>query len=310
MIAVAVAVAFYFVLVVISDFDEVGKAAGHFQWLYVLPVLLLVIGNYMVRSERWHSYLNKVGLGLPRKKSYWLFLSGLSMSITPAKAGEAVKALLLKIEKGAPIERGVAIVFAERMSDLTGMILLIGIGSFALAYGYVSFAVVILTVAVVLFALGSEKVSNGIVGFLRKRKRLMRLGDVLNGALKDARQLLTGRNLVEGTILGAIAWAAECIAFYLIARGCSMDVSILEAVFIYAFSSVIGAVSMLPGGMGTTEATMVGLLVALDVSASTASFAVILVRACTLWFAVLVGIVAMFAYTRGSAQARMAWQNG
>jgi uncharacterized protein (TIRG00374 family) len=305
---VAIAAAFYFVLVVLSDWKNVAEAAEHFQWFYLVPVLGLVVGNYVIRSERWHQYLNEVGLGLPRKKSYWLFLSGLSMSITPIKAGEAVKALLLKIEKGAPIERGVAIVFAERMSDMTGMILLIGVGSLAIAYGLVSFAIVILLVAAILYILSSEKISERIIGFLKGKRRLVRFGDLLDGALKDARQLLTGRNLVEGTIFGAVAWVAECIAFYLIAQGCSIDLSILEAVFIYAFSSVVGAVSMLPGGMGTTEATMVGLLVALDVTASAASFAVILTRVCTLWFAVVVGMVAMAAYAKASAEAKMVRQ--
>jgi uncharacterized protein (TIRG00374 family) len=301
-----VAAAFYFVLVVLSDWEKVVAAATRFEWIYIAPVIGLVLVNYIVRSERWHQYLKKVDIGLPRKKSYWLFLAGLSMSITPMKAGEAVKALLLKIEKGAPVERGVAVVFAERMSDMTGMILLIGIGSFALAYGLVSFAVVIVIIASILLVLSSRKMSDKIVGFLKARKRLAKLGHMLDGALKDARQLLIGRNLVEGTAFGALAWAAECIAFYLIARGCAIDISILEAVFIYAFSSVIGAISMLPGGMGTTEATMVGLLVALDVTASTASFAVILTRVCTLWFAVVIGMVFMMMYARESSEARYA----
>lgn len=310
MIAVAIAAVFYFVLVVLSDIEEVANAAQEFEWVYVVPVVGLVLGNYLVRSERWHRYLNKVQLGLPRGKSYWLFLSGLSMSITPVKAGEAVKAVLLKLEKGAPIERGVAVVFAERMSDMTGMILLIGIGSLAIAYGLLSFGLVIVIVGAILLVLASESVSARIVGWLSARKSLARFGKMLEGALKDARQLLMGKNLVEGTVFGAVAWAAECVAFYLILQGCSIDITLLEAVFIYAFSSVIGAISMLPGGMGTTEATMVGLLVLLDVGASTASFAVILTRVCTLWFAVAVGVAFLLAYTGRSTEAKRAIAGG
>ena len=46
---------------------------------------------------------------------------------------------------------------------------------------------------------------------------------------------------------------------------------------------------MLPGGLGTTEASMTGLLVFHDIPLSAAATATILIRACTLWFAVLVG---------------------
>ena len=304
------AAAFYFVLVVLSDWDKVAVAARRFEWLFILPVIGLVVCNYVVRSERWHQYLNKVGLGLPRKKSYRLFLAGLSMSITPMKAGEAVKALLLRLEKGAPLERGVAIVFAERMSDMTGIILLIGIGSLTITYGLISFALVVLIVGVILLVLSSESASLRVVGWLIAKKRLAVFGKMLEGALKDARRLLGGRNLIEGTIFGAVAWAAECAAFYLIVRGCSIDIGILEAVFIYAFSSVIGAISMLPGGMGTTEVTMVGLLVLINVSASTASFAVIITRVCTLWFAVVVGTPFVLTYMNRSREAKAAWSDG
>jgi uncharacterized protein (TIRG00374 family) len=304
-IVVAIAAVFYFLLVVLSDIDKVAEAAKQFEWLYVLPVIGLVLGNYLIRCERWNQYLRKVRLGLPRRRSYWLFLSGLSMSITPVKAGEAVKAVLLRLEKGAQVERGIAIVFAERMTDMTGMVLLIALGSYAFSYGQVSVIVVVVAVLCVLAILTSDKAMARLIAFFKKG-RLAKLGSMLETATKDAKALLSGRSLVIGTLLGALAWAAECVAFYLILEGCSIDVSMLEAVFIYSFSSVIGALSMLPGGMGTTEATMLGLLVLLDVSASTASFAVILTRVCTLWFAVAIGIIFMLAYTGRSAEAKRA----
>jgi len=295
---IALAVAFYFVMVLLSDVREVQNAFREFQWAYLLPVIALVLLNYFVRAERWHSYLNRINLALPRKKSYWLFLSGLSMSITPWKAGEALKALLLKIEKAAPLERGFALVFAERMSDLTGMILLIAIGSFAIAYGLLSFAIIVLLVAVIILIVSSERLSRRIVSWMKSKKRLQRFGALLQTVLKDARQLLTGRNLLQGTGYAAIAWAAECVAFFLILIGCGVEIGLLECIFIYAFSSVIGAISMLPGGMGTTEATMLGLLIALSVSASVASFAVILTRIFTLWFAVVIGLIFLVIYSR------------
>lgn len=297
----------YFVLLVLSDLSEVAAAAVRFKWLYLIPALALAAGNYLVRSERWHAYLKEVGLGLPRRKSYWLFLSGLSMSITPVKAGEALKALLLRLENGAQVERGVAVVFAERMSDMTGMVLLIGIGSFALSYSLVPLSLVVVVMGAILLVLSSERASGRVVRTLKSRKRLSGIGAMIEGALRDARQLLTGWNLVKGTLFGAAAWALECVAFFLIAVGCRIEVGLLECIFIYAFSSVVGAISMLPGGMGTTEATMVGLLIALSVIAPVASFAVIVTRMCTLWFAVVVGTPFVLTYMSRSREAKAAW---
>jgi uncharacterized protein (TIRG00374 family) len=50
---------------------------------------------------------------------------------------------------------------------------------------------------------------------------------------------------------------------------------------------------VLPGGLGSTEATMVGLLASQGVPVPTAIVATGLVRVTTLWFAVGLGLVAL-----------------
>jgi uncharacterized protein (TIRG00374 family) len=70
-------------------------------------------------------------------------------------------------------------------------------------------------------------------------------------------------------------------------------------VFAYAASTVVGALAMMPGGLGVTDAGMTGLLQALGHGAVTPAIATattILVRLATLWFAVAVGLVAFGAY--------------
>lgn len=300
MVVIALAMVFYFVLVILSDADEVGAAFAGFEWTYLPPVILLVLLNYVIRAERWHSYLRTIGLALPRPRSYRLFLAGLSMSITPAKAGEAMKALFLKAEKDAPLERGVAVVFAERMSDMIGMVILIGAGSFAIAYGTISFAIVVVILCLMLVMLSKPRFTEWVVIRLRRGRIMSKISRVIETAAHDARILLTGRRLAEGSALSVIAWLAECLAFYLILLGVSAEISLLECVFIYSFSSVIGAVSMMPGGMGTTEATMMALLVLLSVAAPAASFAVILTRVSTLWLAVAIGLVFLMLFTRNA----------
>ena len=54
-----------------------------------------------------------------------------------------------------------------------------------------------------------------------------------------------------------------------------------------------GAVSFLPGGLGGTEATMVGLLAWSGMALPDAVAATVLIRVCTLWFAVLLGVAAL-----------------
>ena len=52
---------------------------------------------------------------------------------------------------------------------------------------------------------------------------------------------------------------------------------------------------MLPGGLGPTEGSMSGLLALRGVDVPTAVGATLVIRVCTLWFAVALGAVAMLA---------------
>lgn len=71
--------------------------------LYYVPLLLaLAFLNYLLRYFRWHIYLKALGIPLDSWKSFQIFMAGLTMSITPGKVGEALKAHLLRKEGDNP----------------------------------------------------------------------------------------------------------------------------------------------------------------------------------------------------------------
>jgi uncharacterized protein (TIRG00374 family) len=104
--------------------------------------------------------------------------------------------------------------------------------------------------------------------------------------------------LFWGVGIGIVAWFAECWGFYFILKGFGADISAISTSFIYSFSTLFGAVTMLPGGLGTTEASMTGLLNLQGISRSNAVGATIIIRLCTLWFAVAIGAFVLLRYRR------------
>ena len=106
-------------------------------------------------------------------------------------------------------------------------------------------------------------------------------------------------------------WAAEGLALYLLLRFFGADVTPADAVFVFSFSMIVGAASMLPGGLGSTEVTAVVLLTTLGVDFNVAVASTALVRVTTFWFAVGIGVlmlpVAIRAATR-SGELRPAAQ--
>jgi uncharacterized membrane protein YbhN (UPF0104 family) len=71
------------------------------------------------------------------------------------------------------------------------------------------------------------------------------------------------------------------------------------AVFIFCISTVIGAAVAMPGGLGGVEGSLVALSVQiLALPTAVATAAALLIRFCTLWFGVLLGVVSFALWPR------------
>jgi glycosyltransferase 2 family protein len=109
---------------------------------------------------------------------------------------------------------------------------------------------------------------------------------------------------VVATAIAVPSWACECVGFALVCNAFpGAHVGLGLAVVIYAGTTIAGALSFLPGGLGVTEGAMTFALVsgAAHFDRATAVAATLLTRLATLWFAVLLGIGFL-----GLARARIA----
>ena len=102
--------------------------------------------------------------------------------------------------------------------------------------------------------------------------------------------------------LSIIGWFMECVGFYIVLNEFSgsieTTVNVLTATFIYGFATLVGAIAMLPGGLGLTEASLTGLLQILKIPKDISVASTIIIRLATLWFGVAVGIVSVYFYQR------------
>lgn len=72
---------------------------------------------------------------------------------------------------------------------------------------------------------------------------------------------------------------------------------LLKSLFILSVSSLIGSASGLPGGLGTADGSMLGLTRFLvSASATLGGAATLLIRLCTLWFGLLIGVCAAILF--------------
>ncbi len=261
-----------------ADFGDLARALADFRWAWFPLALALTAVNYLIRFGRWQVYLRRLGIAVPAGPSLVVFTAGLTMTITPLKAGEVLKASLLRRGFGTPVARSAPIVLAERVTDALGVVLLAAIG---LVWAGAESRWPLLVVG----AAGAIVVAAAIRAPMPAR---------LGAARAAALELLGVRLTVAMSLVAAVSWFFECLAAYVCVRGLSLDVSLADTTVVFTVASLAGALSFLPGGLGVADASMAGLLHALgDVSRADAAAATVLIRLATLWFAVAIGLVAL-----------------
>jgi uncharacterized protein (TIRG00374 family) len=211
------------------------------------------------------------------------------MTVTPGKMGELLKSYLLKESLGVPLVRSGPIVLAERFTDLLAVYLLTLLGGISFTYGGRVLWVGLLVLGLGLAPLISPRVFQGLLAFVQKFSFGRRLEAPLTEGFHALHDLMGFSLLFQATLLGLAAWFFECLAFQMVFIGLDWPIALFKATFIYAFATLAGALSMLPGGIGAAEGSMTSLLLLIEVPKALATTATIIIRICTVWFAVLLG---------------------
>ena len=281
-------------LSMIGDIRTLPDRLSGFGWWALIAALALALGNYIMRFGRWEMYLRRQGVRVPVMSSVIVFGAGLSLSITPAKLGELVKSYLLKEMHDIPAPRTAPIVVAERVTDLIALLVLsiIGVAAYGIDRTLVIAASAIIGLGLVLLAWPTP--THALIDLVTRPERLRKLREPLHETLRGLGALCRPLPLVVATLIAVPAWGLECIGFALICNafpGAHVDFGL--AMVIYAGTTIVGALSFLPGGLGVTEGAMTASLVkgAAKLDPSTAVAATLLTRLATLWFAVLLGVV-------------------
>ena len=272
-----------------GDFDQVADHLLSFPPSSLLLALALAMANYLLRYLRWEYYLRLLHTTIPTTVSALVFCSGLAMALTPGKVGEVSKSFLLRDLAQVPVTVSAPVVVMERITDLLAIAVL-SLGAlfflpFGAAFAFAGVAVLMGLLLVLVLRPGGKRVL--------RLPLIRRWGQFLESSSRSLATLSLPKPLLIAMALSMLAWLSEGVALWVVARGLDLSLPVAEAVPVYAASTLIGAASLLPGGLGGTEGSMVVLLGRLDLPRDGASAATLLVRLCTLWFAFLLGVVSL-----------------
>jgi uncharacterized protein (TIRG00374 family) len=286
----------FIALTVYADLDDLIAAFADFNWWYVPLILCCSTTNYIFRYLKWDYYTATLDIRPKLGENLIIFFTAFTMAVTPGKFGEVLKSYLLKRINGTPISRSAPIVIAERLTDFIGLVLLLIVGAYVFDISRIAVITFAVFFALLTALLAWRRGSIAMIEFFGRLSFLHRFLDHAKDAYESMYVLLRPRPLLIAVVLSVVAWSFECFGYWIVLHVFEAPPTILKATFIYAFSTVVGAISMLPGGLGTTEGSLTGLAQLAGTSQDIAVASTFLIRAATLWFAVVIGIIVTFAF--------------
>jgi len=225
-------------------------------------------------------------------------MSGLIMSVTPGKVGELLKSYLVKEITNEPISKTAPIIFAERITDFVSLLIIAIVGAYIFDYGGEITIGVALFFLVIIVIISNKRLALPIINLFEKIKFLEKYLHNIHTAYTSSNQLLKIKPLLLMTFVSLISWGFECLGYYFILLNFQIDFGLIWASFSYSFATIIGAISMLPGGLGVTEGSLTFMLIQENISKDVAVATTFIVRVVTLWFAVIVGIISVSFYQK------------
>lgn len=227
-----------------------------------------------------------------------IFTSGLLMSITPGKVGELLKSFLLKESNDIDISESSPIILTERIIEFISLVILVIIGIILYNFGLEYLAIALTILIGLIFIISNNHTQSKIYSYIKKFNFLKDNISNIEKFKRSIKKLFLKEHFLKMLLVSLFAWGLECLGFYILIMGFENNISTFWSIFIYTFAVFIGSISMLPGGIGTTEGSLIILMTQNKFIESNAFIATILIRIVTLWVPVVIGFISLMIYLK------------
>jgi|GEM_PF-1472532 len=282
----------FLIIVLIGGVSTViGRMLQANPFIYLLAFICVFIG-YILRFGKWDYYMKTLGLKVPLKRSFSVYLSVYSMNITPGKIGRIVAAYTLKRITKIKFMSIAPLVIMDIFTDSLGMAI------FALAISiYVNKFIIYVVLADILllfpfiFLLDDWFFTILKKHFKNIKKGLMILFFIYGDEYYSSQSMLNKPKVYLASILYSVPSAfLNSMALFIVLISLGVSAPIANSLFTFASSQLYGMISAIPGNMGVTDGFMISSLGSImNIDYTTGSAATIMTRFATLWFGVVLG---------------------
>ncbi|MDD2694718.1 MAG: lysylphosphatidylglycerol synthase transmembrane domain-containing protein [Anaerolineales bacterium] len=289
------------------DFERLWEEIRLANYWWILPGVAVYFVALWVRAWRWH-YLLRPVKPIPTRAIFPVVAIGYAgNNIFPARAGEVVRAVLLKRKEGVSISASLATILVERVFDGVVMLAFVFVNlaeltrlsNFHLSIG--SLRVSIQDVALWGSAVFFGALAVFLVGamFPDQTMRLVRWGvqrlfpsrlqeTALNLSERFLQGLASLRSPQEALMVfltSLVIWLLETVKYWFVMHAFRFSVSFFALMLMNGVVNLATTIPSAPGYLGTFDAPGVAVLVAYGVDTSLAAGYTLVLHG-ALWFPV------------------------
>lgn len=279
----------------------VWKALQGAQYFWLIPGVAIYFIGVWVRSWRWH-YLLRPLKNIPTKTMFPIVTIGyMGNNIYPARAGEVLRAVILKQREGIPVSTSLATVFVERIFDGVIMLAFVFLNLPELAklnsdsgiigsiqqiaiWGAIIFiGALLIFILAAMFPKVTERILDWIINRLMPLKIREKVRDISMRFLTGLESLRSPLEALMIFFTSALIWLLETGKYWFVMHAFNFEVSFFALMLMNGIVNLSTTIPSAPGYIGTFDAPGIALLSAYNVPPELAAGYTLVLHA-ALWF--------------------------
>lgn len=296
--ALTISLIILLVLIIYPNPMMVLTKIGNADIFYIFAALLCSLVAIFLQVVKWKVLLK----GISFSKTFPVQLLGIALNnLSPGKAAEPLKAAFLKQYTGRPVSKTLPSIIWERVFDIIVIFLfaLFAIASLTkelFIYGLIGMCVLAFLVVLLIAVLFSKNVGKRVFKVLIKLPILKKLSTEFFRSFYKTK--ISWYRILTSLIISVVIWTLYGISFYfsMLSVGFLLPITLLTGIM--CLSIIIGVVTSLPGGLGSTDVVMVLLLSVLGVPGATSVSGVLISRILSVWLGIFLGFLSFIYLSR------------
>jgi glycosyltransferase 2 family protein len=278
-------------VVLFLDPGKIGGALEHFQLALIAPILVLSLLVYVLQGIRWHYLLVDVGTKLRLRDTILISLAGQTITAL-VPLGDLTRAAFASTADDIDFGVVAATVTVQELSYTLLLMLAALPAILALGYGLAAVIPVAAGIAMLVIILTVSPVFCRVHNVVAHIPFLNKLLPAIDELQHETVMLLHRPDALALSVLDAARVVVAVTTFWLMLEALVPgSIGWWQAAFVLALSTIGGAISLIPGGVGANEATVAALLIFLGFDHGAAGAAAIIQRGLLTGLSLVLGLV-------------------